>query len=249
MLRIVRLLVDNGLNVITNNNYLNSNFNPLLLACFNYTRDDLIDIVKLLVKEDPFSVHFSNTAGKNCLIMLCQNPHARSGLIDIVRFLIDSGVDVNKKTKCGWHALMCVCRYYRNSNLIDIVRLLADDGSEVNCKNAYGPNSFTFICANEFLDHNTCLDLFRLFVIDYKADVSAVYEADGDNALINLCKYHNNCDRLADIIRLILDNSNLDVNYKNKKGEDVMFYLKSRGRLLIKGYDVIMQLLAERGAC
>ncbi len=106
-----------------------------------------------------------------------------------------------------------------------------------------------FIVFNyEYLNHSICYDAIRLF-IDLKADVNAVYEVDSENALTALCKFHHNCDKLVDIIRLIIghETCTIDINHKNKKGEDAISILKSKGRL-VKDSELIMQLLIQRGA-
>ena len=79
VLRIVHLLVDNGMNVSSNKTI---NYNPFGVLKL-YTCDHLIDIIKLLIEKDPSSVHYTYTVGVNCHIMLCQNALPRSGLIDI----------------------------------------------------------------------------------------------------------------------------------------------------------------------
>lgn len=97
------------------------------------------------------------------------------------------------------------------------------------------------------LHHKICFDVIRFLLIDLKVDVLPV---DLNKAINRLCKYHYNCDRLVDIIRLILDHNTctIDVNHKNKKGEDAMYILRDKGKLLVKNTEEIMELLTKRGA-
>jgi len=247
MHEIIRLLIENGLDV--NEKSING-LNALGWVCLFYYRNDLIDIIRMIINKDsPVINCMDKKTGYNPLIMLCSQEYARSGpsyLVDIIHLLIDSSIDVSHRSRDGWNALMFVCRYYRHANLIDIVRLLVHYGCEINCRAEDGSSAFLLFCRNEYLHHGICLDVIRL-LIDLKADVSAMQIVDGENALIYLCKYHHKCDNLVEITRLILDHSTIDVNHKNKKGENDISILQSSGRFLTKDSETIVQLLTQRG--
>jgi len=76
-----------------------------------------------------------------------------------------------------------------------------------------------------------------------------MHQVDLNNSLIHLCIYHYNCDKLVEIIRVILDHNTctIDVNHKNKKGEDAIYILRSKGRL-VKNSEEIIKLLIKHGA-
>ena len=83
-------------------------------------------------------------------------------------------------------------------------------------------------------------------LIEKNIDVNAV-DGDKDNAVILLCKHHvNKCDNLITLIRLILDNSKIDVNHKNKEGLSAMNILRDRHGLPKESE--VMRFLVDRGA-
>jgi ankyrin repeat protein len=91
---------------------------------------------------------------------LCWN-YTNENLIDIIRFLIEKGIDVNCKGIGGDNALHILCEYYQNENLIDIIRLLIENGSEVSTETF---NYFTY-CYKPFYrkqSRNEILNLLRL---------------------------------------------------------------------------------------
>jgi hypothetical protein len=64
---------------------------------------------------------------------LCKN-YQNENLIDIIRLLIEKGIDVNCENRDGDNALHFLCANYKNENLIDIIRLLIEKGIDVNYK-------------------------------------------------------------------------------------------------------------------
>jgi hypothetical protein len=93
--------------------------NALLILCKYYNKDNLIDIVRLLIGKN-IDVNCKTNEGSNALNLVCRN-YDKENLIDIVRLLIEKNIDVNCKDIFGQNALHYVCQYYKNENLIDIV--------------------------------------------------------------------------------------------------------------------------------
>lgn len=253
MLEMIRLFLEKGINI---NHRSSAGLNALAYFAGFYNRNDLIDIMGLLIEKDSsvlqcVPINNDESHCPNPLVIACSQDYVRTGsndLIDIIRLLIDYGVDVNNKMKDGWNALLSVCRHYRHANLIEIVQLLVSCGIDIHWKTNQGSNALLCICANDNLNHGICLDVFRLLLINLKCDVNAVNQVDSDNALILLCKRHHNCDKLIDIIRLILDHTDtIDVNHKNKNGETAMSILRSKGRL-VKNSSAIIEILSKHGA-
>jgi len=250
MLNILRLLIDNGINI---NVKASNGLNALGWVCYLYYHSDLIDIIGMLIEKDSSVVNCINEkTGANPLLLVCSQEYIKKGpdnLIDIILLLVNSGIDANSKTLEGWNCLMFLCRFYRHSNLIDIVKLLVKDNRiEINCETKYGSNAFLLLCTNENVHHTICFDVIQLFIY-LEANVNAVYQIDSNNALTMLCKYHHNCYKLLDIIRLILSHSSctINVNHENQKGENVMSILKSMGGLLrIKDWEEINKYLKSR---
>jgi ankyrin repeat protein len=57
--------------------------------------------------------------------------YQNENLIDIIRLLVENGIDVNRKTNVGWNALTFLCCFYQKENLIEIIQLLIETGIEV----------------------------------------------------------------------------------------------------------------------
>jgi ankyrin repeat protein len=91
---------------------------------------------------------------------LCQN-YKNENLIDIVRILIQNGIDVNWKNKAGWNALLFLCKNYVNDNLIEIVRLLIEHGININHTTKEG-NALHLLC-KYYPNENLC-DILHLLI-------------------------------------------------------------------------------------
>jgi ankyrin repeat protein len=91
-------------------------------VCRNYDKENLIDIVRLLIEKN-IDVNCKQNDGWNALLTVCRN-YDKDNLIDIVRFLIEKNINVNCKTNNGWNALHHVCYHAPKTNLIDLVSIL-----------------------------------------------------------------------------------------------------------------------------
>ena len=91
-----------------------------------------MEIANSLVQHG-IEVNSKNTCGCNALHCLCSNQHYfhfsfdRQGDLEVIRFLIDSGVKVDAQTKKGEIALMLSFRWERGDHLLNIIRLFAVD--------------------------------------------------------------------------------------------------------------------------
>nr|CAH0103688.1 unnamed protein product [Daphnia galeata] len=188
----------------------NDGWNAILTVCRYYDKENLIDIVKLLIEKN-IDVNCINNDGFNALNLVCQN-YKKENLIDIVRLLIEKNIDVNLKNNDGWNALLTVCRYYDKENLIDIVKLLINKNIDVNCINNDGFNALNLVCQN--YKKENLIDIVRL-LIEKNIDVNCINN-DGFNALNLVCQNYDK-ENLIDIVRLLID-KNIDVNLKNNDG-------------------------------
>ena len=93
---------------------------PLLALCRFYDKENLIDIVRLLIDKN-IEVNCKTKDGWNALHLVCEY-YNKENLIDVVRLLIDKYINVHCKTNDGLNSLNIVCRYYDKENLIDIVQ-------------------------------------------------------------------------------------------------------------------------------
>ena len=128
--------------------------------CLHYKKDNLADIVALLI-DGGMDVNCRTNNGWNLLHLLCVF-YDKGNLIDIVRLLIEKGIDVNCKQNDRWSALLFLCRYYHRNNLIDIIQLLIDTGVDVNYKDNQGKNALHFLCL--FQPKENLFDAVQLLV-------------------------------------------------------------------------------------
>ncbi|MDP2277800.1 MAG: ankyrin repeat domain-containing protein, partial [Nitrospirota bacterium] len=78
---------------------------------------------------------------------------AASGQIEIVRYLLDSGMDVNTKYSIGGHTALIMATMLAN---VEVVRLLIKAGANVNLKNDDGQRAL-FYTDNETMRNNIAL--------------------------------------------------------------------------------------------
>ena len=94
-----------------------------------------MEIANWLVQRG-IEVNSKNIYGCNALHCFCSHQHYfeyftfsfdRQGDLEVIRFLIDSGVKVDAQTKKGEIALMLSFRWERGDHLLNIIRLFAVD--------------------------------------------------------------------------------------------------------------------------
>jgi ankyrin repeat protein len=71
------------------------------------------------------------------LHILCKN-YGKGNLIDIIRFLIQNGIDVNSTNEDGWNVLHMLCKNYKKKKVADIIHLLIQNGIKENSATTNG---------------------------------------------------------------------------------------------------------------
>tara|TARA_Y100001972_G_C7640643_1_gene321825 strand:- start:30 stop:803 length:774 start_codon:yes stop_codon:yes gene_type:complete len=160
----------------------------------DYVREGEIENVRLILKYYPRYVN--NEENPLMLATMEEN-------IDMVRLLLKSGADPNKKTD-GEHSLI-----YAN---YEITELLLKNGANPNIK-WLGNTSLM-----EYSDEDS-IDMVRLF-LKYGADPN-IKNNDGKTALIQASKY----DRIGDVIKLLLKNG-AKPNLKDNEGNTALMIAK-----------------------
>lgn len=82
--------------------------------------------------------------------------------IDVVKFLIENGVEVAARELEGWTALHLLCRYYTHDNLIIVINLLIDNGVDVATKQRYDWNALHFVCL--YHPHENLIEIVNLLL-------------------------------------------------------------------------------------
>lgn len=89
------------------------------------------------------------------------NDAALYGYFEVVKFLLDWGVDPNNRVESGWTPLMMAA----GGNHIDIMKLLIESGADINAQNLMGGTALIWAITNNaleaihFLLQNPNLDL------------------------------------------------------------------------------------------
>jgi len=82
------------------------------MVCQGYsrsgTKDNLIDIIRLLVKCDGIDVNNTSFGGWNALMSVCRY-YSHANLKEIVQFLVSFGIDVNSRTINGSNDFLLLC--------------------------------------------------------------------------------------------------------------------------------------------
>jgi len=142
--------------------------------------------------------------------------------LDIVKFLVEKGANVNKKSTYGYTALSL------NMGFLDrdekIVKILLDAGADPNI---IYTNSMTPLLYAAYYKENEIVEL----LVDAGADVNAK-NRDGTNAFM----YG------TDDILNILAKGNININFKDEEGKTYLHLAAERG------LEPAVELLLEKGA-
>jgi ankyrin repeat protein len=85
------------------------------------------------------------------------------GNLELVKLMIDGGVDISTVDKYGWTPLHNAC-YDGN---LELVKLLVDSDADISAVNKFGSTALHIACNNDNLE-------IAKFLVDRGADVSAV---------------------------------------------------------------------------
>lgn len=134
---IINIILDATINSRNQNKISKSNrcvyLNNSLEACI---KNENIEMIKNLIEEDYINLKNSN---KSHLMTACK--YAKQLKLDIIKILLDNGVDVNTVDTFGNSVLMTSIT---NNDSIDIIDILIQYGCNVNTKNIFGNNALYY---------------------------------------------------------------------------------------------------------
>jgi len=205
---VVRLLLDNGADVTLATN-------ALVQACVK----GHVQVVRLLLEKgaDPNLVKADADDGLRRTPLACACGH---GHADVIRLLLEKDADVNQDLSHRMSPLVLVCDLGR----VDLVRLLVEHGADVR----RAGEALVVACGSGFVDvarvlldegananyvlpltgldtplstavHNGHLEIARLLLEDYGADVSKTTD-QGSSALLTACTV-----RQVEAVRFLLE--------------------------------------------
>ncbi|CAG8538725.1 962_t:CDS:2 [Paraglomus occultum] len=111
--------------------------NTTLIIAAQY---DYLEIVKLFVSVFPDSVDMANKKGQTALILACKEGH-----IEIIKFLLGNGANINQTDHDGNTALHYAAAWDR----FQVVKFLIESGIHYNVKNAAGWTALDYSFSRE----------------------------------------------------------------------------------------------------
>lgn len=196
-------------------------YTSLILA----TSKGHLDIVKYLVKagadvnirdnqynEAKASVapnldEYVEPAGHTVLMIPSAN-----GDLDMVQYLVKSGVDINAQNNVGETALMFATR---RGGRFDVVRFLVKSGADINSKCAYGTTTLMWASYGGYLD------IVR-FLVKEGADIN--HQSDNENTALTWASDKGHLD----VVRFLVEEG-ADINHKSDNGHTALTGAEERG--------------------
>ena len=117
-----------------------------LYNCKNVT----VDIIRQLAQRGIDLTSVDRVENRSVLHYLCLYGHECEDFCNVIRFLVECGLNVQAKTKKGDSALTLLCQHYSGDQLLEATRFLIDHSSgDGNHKNDEGKNALHYLCENE----------------------------------------------------------------------------------------------------
>lgn len=209
-----KTMYTDGLYWTVNNIYVENRFSGDIQV------NDGIRYIELFVKNGA-DINYKSSSGLSPLMM---SVTMFSGDVDtrIMKCLIDNGADINTTDKDGNTVLMnCSFEYYNYYK--DKIELYLNSNPDLNIKNKYKKNAISKLISTRIgkvgsSDYDNTEDMNNLFekFIDLGANFSDI---EVDTPFIILAAKYDHKDIAKYLIAI-----GVDVNIKDKKGKDALFY-------------------------
>lgn len=168
-----------------------------------------LEFVKQYLDINPSQVDVMS-GGKACIQVA-----SHQGYVDLVRYLISKGANVNVVDKEGDSAL----HYAAFGNQPETMRVLLENGAEVNFLNS-SHCSALHICAHKKTPH--CVRE----LLQHNANVN-IQDSYGDTALHDAIGKEN-----TEVVELLCNAPNLDFTVKNNRGFNVLHHAALKGNVV-----------------
>ena len=226
-------------------------WNPLFTLCYNYNGNNLKDAIEVLI-DAQVDIQTKALDGWDPLLALSFAQRNHPDFLEVVRLLVDNGVDVTSHDKVeGFTALHFLCANYKGDFLVDIVKLLVESGANTlhtsTAKESFGWNSLHFLCRNDKQGQHF-IAIVRLFV-DFGFDLNE-RDNNGRTLLHFLCKEKMGTNQLAIIRQLIIESCKskkyrIDIMATDNKGLKATDYLRKQKNLEQSVKAEIMKFLVD----
>ena len=212
-LDLIKNLIENGANV--NLPVSSCGKTVLMLYCHN-SAIQILEIGKLLLLNT--DLEYVDSENKNILMHICTSRFKTCEKLELINLIIEK-VDVNKVDKYNKtaldYALETFTRIFNDFVIISTKYLL--DNIEIFLLLGISNNELEELLINWLnrINRKISKDCFKKILEMY-------FKNDYENLLIRCCK-----DNLNGFVKLLIDNSNLNINFKDKDGKtalDIVFF-------------------------
>ena len=141
--------------------------------------------------------------------------------INVVKLLIESGANINYKTRGDWTPIICACFYPEDNS--EIIKLLIESGADINSKSKTGAIALAYLI--EYSSVNADLDIIKLLI--RKGSLINNRDVNGHTPLMS-CFQNNNIKLIRyDIIKLLLDNK-ADIYIRNNHSGNILGVVRDK---------------------
>jgi len=169
-----------------------------------YVHDDMLEIVKLLLKHSQIDLSYRVMDFFEELFLNDRWGKTSKPLAEIIELLIGEGLDITARDGYGWTALHILVGKYNGVHGIQLAKLLIDKGIDVNATDRNGKNVLHYLADwNKFVNRAEMVKVLIEKGID-------VYRRDKDDChALHRLKLYKGSDK-EEIIQLIQERSNLN---------------------------------------
>jgi len=165
----------------------------------------------------------NDSDGTNALFWLFQHPLITESLSEIVKEMVETGIEVNVKSSSKRTIFHSICENYRNEDFPKIVELMMKKKVYVNVKDSNQRTPLHWLSRN--YKNDNLLDIFQ-YLVDNADDLLLDDEdSDGKTVLHLLCANYGN-ENIFDIIKLLIDYYDVHLNVVDLNGKTALQYLR-----------------------
>ena len=182
-------------------------------------------MVRLLV-DQKIAVNAMTSLEGNALYYLCC--YNENSLVEVMRLLLDAGIDVNKKTNENWSSLLALSSEQANHpDFIDAVKLLIEKRVELNATDDRRRNALINMCSKFNYKGNRLSEIIQLFFNHGHGIHLNHVDSDGKNILHHFCESYP-LDKLTEIFKIFRGKMVLNGKAKDNFGREPHYYADRR---------------------
>lgn len=216
---ILQLFIDLNISIFYNNNYLKHNTYSIL--CNLAINKNNIKLLKFIIKniKDIKNINHTDSFGDTLLLKCMHNSNIN---IDIIKILIDSGINIHIRNNMLETAMLNMCYF---SVSIELYELMFNNGAKcIDCdKNNY--STLMYLCLNKKITIDLLVYFINKIKKYYNKSIKDYYDfinlsaIDKKTAFIILC---NNNNVTYEMIVFMIENG-ADVNNIEYKNNTALF--------------------------